>query len=150
MATISIDTAAVLVALLNKNKVKLGMKEYKVMSELDGNKGPGGFDHLFRPIKARAKDIMEKLDDGASATPVVKSCVTDKSPGSAKRGKVDSTKTKGPAKGKAKKQEAFDDDDSDDDVEATPTKKIKIQKEVRPIDAVDEDDRRLFEDAWNL
>ena len=58
------DTVAVLVAVLLKKGVTLSLKEYKLMSELDGKRGAGGFDHMFRKVKTRAKELNEKHDDG--------------------------------------------------------------------------------------
>ena len=56
-ASFSFDTVAVLVAALYDKGVSIGMKEYKRMAELDGSRGAFGFQHAFRKVTARAKEL---------------------------------------------------------------------------------------------
>jgi hypothetical protein len=64
----SFDTVAVLVAVLQQKGVSLGMNDYRLMSQLDGSRGASSFDHQFRKVKARARELVGSME-GAPATP---------------------------------------------------------------------------------
>lgn len=66
----SFETVAVLVAVLKKKGATLGMKDYQLMAELDGNKGAFAFDHMFRKVKAKA-DVLIASHEGTD-TPTKK------------------------------------------------------------------------------
>ncbi|KAH9828030.1 hypothetical protein Tdes44962_MAKER02580 [Teratosphaeria destructans] len=68
-SSFSFDTVAVLVAVLNQKGVSIGMKEFKMMSALDGERGASSFDHQFRAVKKRANELKAQLGDGAQASP---------------------------------------------------------------------------------
>lgn len=72
---ISSDVAACIIAVLNESNVTIGAKHYKLMQKVDG-KTESTYDHMFRPIKAKAKQISEVIKKGElgdiSATPVKK------------------------------------------------------------------------------
>lgn len=70
--TFSFDTVAVLVATIIENGGSLGAKEFKRMSALDGNRGEHGFNHMFRAVKARAKELSDQAKDSGEMTPVKK------------------------------------------------------------------------------
>lgn len=70
--TFSFDTVAVLVATIIENGGNLGAKEFKRMSALDGNRGEHGFNHMFRKVKARAKEITDQAKADGDLTPVKK------------------------------------------------------------------------------
>ncbi|KAF2750932.1 hypothetical protein M011DRAFT_391480, partial [Sporormia fimetaria CBS 119925] len=48
-------------------------KSYEVMSALDGVRTPSSFEHQFRAILARAKDLKKRIDDGEQFVPVTPS-----------------------------------------------------------------------------
>lgn len=80
--TFSFDTVAVLVATILENGGNLGAKEFKRMSALDGTRGEHGFNHMFRKVKTRAKEISEQAKGDNTLTPVKK---TKAAGGSAKK-----------------------------------------------------------------
>ena len=55
--TFTLDTVAALVAALYQTGRNLGMKDYELMAKLDGNHTASSFDHQFRKVKARAKEL---------------------------------------------------------------------------------------------
>ena len=68
----SLSTVAVLVALLDEKGVKLGQTSYERMSALDGTRTASSFDHQFRKVKAKAKDIVAQDKTGEAVTPTPK------------------------------------------------------------------------------
>lgn len=56
--TFSFDDVAYLVAKLDANNIGLGMKDYQIMAELNGTRSDNGYQHLFRTVKARGKDLV--------------------------------------------------------------------------------------------
>lgn len=83
----------VLATILAASNTIIGGKHYEVMAKLDSSKTASSWEHTFRPIKARAKEIttmMEKGELGGTATPAKKSATEKaaKTPAtSAKRGR---------------------------------------------------------------
>ena len=71
--TFTFDTVAVLVAVILENGGNLGGKEFKRMSALDGTRGEHGFNHMFRKVKERAKQLNEEAKAKGELTPVSKS-----------------------------------------------------------------------------
>lgn len=66
--TFSFEIVACLIAAMEKNGQILGNKHFAMMARLDGSRSESGFQHLFRAVKRRGKEIAESLDD-ADATP---------------------------------------------------------------------------------
>lgn len=89
--TFSFDTVAVL---LSASGIVVGSQHYKIMTALDNTKTASGYEHMFRKVKARAKEITEMREKGdfgvESPTPAKKGKAVDgggKDGGSKKRGK---------------------------------------------------------------
>lgn len=78
----SFETVAALVAALNSKGGTLGMKDYELMASLDGSRTASSFDHQFRKVKTRAKELLEGKkggNDGAAGTPTKNGRVGSKS-----------------------------------------------------------------------
>ena len=58
--TSSADMATLIVACLAEKSITLGKADYQRMAALDGVRTESSFDHALRPIKARAKELLEK------------------------------------------------------------------------------------------
>lgn len=93
--TFSFDTVVVLVATIMENGGSLGSKEFKRMSALDGTRGEHGFNHMFRDVKARAKQLTEQAKEAGELTPVNKT----KGTGTAAAKKAVKTPTSGKKRG---------------------------------------------------
>jgi hypothetical protein len=65
------DTIAVLLAANGVSSIS--MKQYDMMSALDGSKTAASFQHQFRPILRKAKELKAKMDSGESFVPVTPS-----------------------------------------------------------------------------
>lgn len=89
--TFSFDTVAVLVAMLMKQGGSVGMAQYERMSSLDGKRTASSFDHQFRKVKNRAKEINAKYEGGDAPSPVTPS------------GKAKASKANMPATGEKKR-----------------------------------------------
>ncbi|EMC93244.1 hypothetical protein BAUCODRAFT_26568 [Baudoinia panamericana UAMH 10762] len=118
--TFDFETMAALTCALSESGIILGTKHYKIMSQVLGGKPTeSALEHQFRKVKARAKEMSDKLaaEGGLPATPAKK----PKTAGSGKKG----------AKGK-RVAEINDGDDEElkDKVESeSPTKKVKVKAE---------------------
>ena len=44
--------------------------QFEMMSTLDGTRTASSFEHQFRSITAKAKELKARVDDGAKSTPV--------------------------------------------------------------------------------
>ena len=62
------DTIAVLLAANGLTSVS--NKAYEMMSSLDGTRTASGFQHQFRSILKKARELKARMDDGASFAPV--------------------------------------------------------------------------------
>lgn len=88
--TFTFQEVACMIAAMNAGGVTLGAKHYNLMAKLDGERTASGFEHKFRAVKARGKELAGDLND-ETATP--------KAPKSAKKatttasGKKRSSKT---------------------------------------------------------
>ncbi|KAK1073222.1 hypothetical protein LTR74_001931 [Friedmanniomyces endolithicus] len=112
--TFSFETVAVLVAALERGGVKLGMSHYTLMASLAGNRTASSFDHGFRKVKARARELAgQEGSAGAGGTP----------------GPMP-TKAKTPGRKRKGKQEDTQDAD-DEETEGSPSKKSKAKAEVK-------------------
>jgi 3-oxoacyl-ACP reductase-like protein len=69
--TFSFDEVACMIAALNTAGVILGAKHYGLMAKLDGTRTTSSFEHKFRAVKARGKELAAELSDGTAvqATP---------------------------------------------------------------------------------
>ncbi|KAK5677533.1 hypothetical protein LTS10_010105 [Elasticomyces elasticus] len=106
-AAISFETAAVLVAAIEKDGTKLSMKHFQMMAELDGSRTKSSFEHEFRKIKQKAREING--EETPAPTPRKKA--------------ASGTKRKGG------KKDASEDRDNDDSG-ASPIKKPKVKDEA--------------------
>ncbi|KAF1842696.1 uncharacterized protein K460DRAFT_340032 [Cucurbitaria berberidis CBS 394.84] len=64
----SADTVAAV--LMSTGTTSLSMKNYELMSSLDGTKTASGFQHDFRSVLAKAKELKSRVDDGEPFEPV--------------------------------------------------------------------------------
>jgi hypothetical protein len=62
--TFSFDDVAYLVAKLEASKVGLGTKDNQIMAQLNGTRSEHGYNHLFRAVKARGKEILPMITAG--------------------------------------------------------------------------------------
>lgn len=62
--TFSFDVVACLLAALSQSGVTVGAQHYKVMSKIDTSRTQHGYEHAFRPVKARAKEISDQIEKG--------------------------------------------------------------------------------------
>ncbi|QIW96923.1 hypothetical protein AMS68_002441 [Peltaster fructicola] len=86
--TFSFETVACLLAVLESNKITLGTKHYELMAKLDGKRSHHGFQHQFRKVKARAKELQKELSSTNGTprpTPTKKSITSAKASASKKR-----------------------------------------------------------------
>ena len=66
--TFSFEEVACMVAAMNAAGVVLGAKHYGLMAKLDGTRTTSSFEHKFRAVKARGKELATELGD-VSVTP---------------------------------------------------------------------------------
>lgn len=66
--TFTFQEVACMIAAMNAGGVTLGNKHYSLMAKLDGERSSSGFEHKFRAVKARGKELATELND-ESATP---------------------------------------------------------------------------------
>ncbi|KAK5174087.1 uncharacterized protein LTR77_001167 [Saxophila tyrrhenica] len=117
------DMAALLAAMASDGSSAPGAKHYQIMNKIKNSKSASAWEHTFRPIKKRAKELGDQIKAGdfgdfATATP-------------SKDSAAGGEKKKTPAKrGRKAKAEADD--------EESPTKKVK--KEDSEADAEGEED----------
>jgi hypothetical protein len=62
--TFDFETMAVVLYAMAESGVTLGMKHYEMMAKADGTRGKDGFNHQFRKVKARAKELQEQAKNG--------------------------------------------------------------------------------------
>lgn len=68
-AQFSFETIACVLAVMEGKGNSLGSKAYKMMAKLDGNRTESSFEHQFRAVKARAKELAaEKENESPAAT----------------------------------------------------------------------------------
>lgn len=56
--------------LMSTGTTSLSRKNYEMMSALDGNKTADGFQHDFRAVLAKSKELKQRLEDGEAFEPV--------------------------------------------------------------------------------
>ncbi|TKA30587.1 hypothetical protein B0A54_15172 [Friedmanniomyces endolithicus] len=117
--TFSFETVAVLVAALERGGVKLGMSHYTLMASLSGgSRSASSFDHGFRKVKARARELAGREGAGTPGP----------TPGKGKTG--------GNGGGRKRSKSTLcryeDTQDADDEeIEGSPSKKSKAKVEVK-------------------
>ncbi|KAK3670545.1 hypothetical protein LTR78_009513 [Recurvomyces mirabilis] len=116
--------AVVLYAMLESG-VSLSGKHYEMMSAVDGSRGKDAFNHQFRKVKARAKELQDQAKKGGGVGTPVKG-----KPRGGDGSAVKSGTGGGKRKGKADTPQKENEDDDEDEVEGTPSKKTKVKAEV--------------------
>ncbi|KAI9694541.1 MAG: hypothetical protein M1822_000157 [Bathelium mastoideum] len=126
--TFTLDTVAVLVSALEEHGVIVSTKHYKLMSSLDGKRGPDAFQHDFRVVKKRAAELSADAHAGKVFAPVKKS----KAPSGKSAAIGQATPTSTPSKKRVRagitKQEASNNDGDDE----KPAKIIKQEPGSEP------------------
>jgi hypothetical protein len=84
--TFTFDEVACMIAAMNTAGVVLGAKHYGLMAKLDGHRTTSSFEHKFRAVKARGKELATELSDGTS---------TSKTPKTAKKTATSTGKKRG-------------------------------------------------------
>jgi len=86
--TFTFETMACVLAVMEAKGATLGNKAYDLMSELDGKRSASSFQHQFRAVKNRGKELGAALGDDAPTAKTPKS--TKKAPTSTgkKRGSM--------------------------------------------------------------
>ncbi|GAB7364974.1 hypothetical protein MBLNU230_g5757t1 [Neophaeotheca triangularis] len=134
----SFEAVAALVATIMHATGTFGKAEFHLMSKLDGARGVSGFDHLFRKVKVRAKQMLKKMEDDGGED-VVTPAKRARGSGSSSGGKK--------GKGKGKDVKTVDgirevDGEDDEEVEVVVVEKGtkgKGRKKVQ-VEVVDEED----------
>ncbi|EME48591.1 hypothetical protein DOTSEDRAFT_19115 [Dothistroma septosporum NZE10] len=62
------ETMAVVLYCVLESGVVLGEKHYQMMAAVDGNRSASAFQHQFRKVKARAKELQEQGGGGGGVT----------------------------------------------------------------------------------
>lgn len=68
--TFTFETMAVVLYAMLESGITLGGDHYKLMSAVDGKRTTDSFQHQFRKVKARAKELQTKAKAGDIAAPV--------------------------------------------------------------------------------
>lgn len=58
------------VLLMTLNNTSISKAQYNMMSALDGTRTASSFEHQFRSITVKAKELKQRQDDGESFEPV--------------------------------------------------------------------------------
>ncbi|KAK4560663.1 hypothetical protein LTR86_005241 [Recurvomyces mirabilis] len=135
--TFDFETMAVVLYAMLESGVSLCGKHYEMMSAVDGSRGKDAFNHQFRKVKARAKELQDQAKKGGDVGTPVKGKPRGGGGGSA----VKSGTGGGKRKAKADMPQAEDDDE--DGFQQTPSKKGKVKAEVEQAKAAfdgEEDD----------
>lgn len=74
-----------IMAVLDSKGLTLGNKHFDVMAVLDGNRSASSFQHKFRGVKVRGKELSSEFADGAG-TPSAQKSSKKSTPASKKRG----------------------------------------------------------------
>jgi hypothetical protein len=154
----SFETMACVLAVMDAKGATLGTKAYELMATLDGNRSSSAFQHQFRAVKHRGKELASQLGSD-TATPTPK---TPKTPKTAKKPTTASAKKRNsmfdvlarlrcgqitnPHFHSADKTANEGDDDDEDKVTSeTPSKRTRIKKEKEAsVDAPDGDVRGMY------
>jgi len=88
--TFGFETMACVLAVMDAKGATLGTRAYELMATLDGNRSSHAFQHQFRAVKHRGKELASQLS-GETATPTPKTPKTAKKPAAASSRKRNST-----------------------------------------------------------
>jgi hypothetical protein len=75
-----------MIAAMNTAGVVLGAKHYALMAKLDGSRTTSSFEHKFRAVKARGKELATELNDGTATPKTPKTANKTKTSTGKKRG----------------------------------------------------------------
>jgi hypothetical protein len=78
----SFETMACVLAVMDAKGATLGTKAYELMATLESNRSSSAFQHQFRAVKHRGKELASQLG-GDTATPTPKTPKTAKKPATA-------------------------------------------------------------------
>jgi 2-methylaconitate cis-trans-isomerase PrpF len=67
------ETMACVLAVMDAKGATLGNKAYDLMAKLDGNRSASAFQHQFRAVKNRGKELVSDLGDETSTPKAAKS-----------------------------------------------------------------------------
>ena len=84
--TFSFQEVACMIAAMNVGGVTLGSKHYGLMAKLDGERTTSSFEHKFRAVKARGKELATELNDDGAVPKTPKSTKTAATSTGKKRG----------------------------------------------------------------
>ena len=135
--TFSFDFVACLLAALSESGATVGAKHYQIMNKFDSSRTVSGYEHLFRPVKARAKEITEMINKGelgvAPSTPGKKAKATSKTgtPGTAEKkstGKRGASLLLHPSENLTNILTGRKTKNGDEDEDESPTKKVKKEE----------------------
>jgi hypothetical protein len=62
-----------MIAAMNAGGVSLGLKHYTLMAKLDGERSASSFEHKFRAVKSRGRELAAELNDETSTPKAAKS-----------------------------------------------------------------------------
>jgi hypothetical protein len=149
--TFSFEVVSCLVAALLKEGKTLGNTEFAMMEKVDKGTTNSGYQHRFRSVKARAKEINEKITTGEidlgatpakttskkaangggkKTTPASKRSMFDRSYKVASHMLTTNVEARSEAPGSVAEN---DEDDEEEEVKPkTPSKKVKVVKEEQP------------------
>lgn len=86
--TFSFQEVACMVAAMNAGGVVLGAKHYGLMAKLDGERSTSSFEHKFRAVKARGKELATELNDDCAVPKTPRSAKTTTTSTGKKRGSM--------------------------------------------------------------
>jgi hypothetical protein len=71
--TFTFQEVACMIAAMNAGGVSLGNRHYSLMAKLDGERTACGFEHKFRAVKSRGKELATELNDETATLKATKS-----------------------------------------------------------------------------
>lgn len=78
------ETMACVLAVMDGKGANLGNKAYDLMAKLDGKRSASSFQHQFREVKKRGKELAAELGDD-NATPKAPKSTKKATPGTGKK-----------------------------------------------------------------
>lgn len=84
--TFTFETMACVLAVMDAKGATLGNKAYELMAKLDGNRSASAFQHQFRAVKNRGKDLAAELEGETSKATTPKSAKKAPASSGKKRG----------------------------------------------------------------
>ncbi|KXS97157.1 hypothetical protein AC578_3063 [Pseudocercospora eumusae] len=108
--TFTFETMAVVLYCVLESGITLGDKHYQLMSALDGHRSANAFNHQFRKVKARAKELKQRAGGGKKRGR--KDVQVEEGVGGGDDEEIPRRKK---AKTKVKEEKAEEEEDDDDD-----------------------------------